>query len=133
MVFKIIHAYYVKKLHYAVKRTMTNHGGCLEMMKLHHILGLSICLSMFAPMTQAAVIKDTQKAVHSTVVNDKQSPIEKALNQQKRARGDNTLISDNDQLKVLTSIKTAPTQNFFAEQHQRFSRFVQALFQPHSS
>jgi hypothetical protein len=36
-------------------------------------------------------------------------------------------MTDND-LKIMTSIKVAPTQNFFATQNQRFSRFVQSLF-----
>ena len=102
-------------------------------MKLHtyKAIGLSLYLGCFAQMSQAAAIKDTHKKIVSTVVSEKQSPIEKALAQQKR--GDNPLISDNDQLKVLTAINNAPTQNFLAEQHQRFSRFLQAMFQQHSS
>ena len=50
-----------------------------------------------------------------------------ALSQQKLGE------TDRDQIKVLTSIKTTASQNFLAEQHQKFSRFVQALFQPHTS
>ncbi|OTG67574.1 hypothetical protein [Acinetobacter silvestris] len=99
--------------------------------QIHKVIGLSLCLGCFAQMSQAAAIKDSHKQVISSVVSEKQSPIEKALAQQKR--GDNKLVSDNDQLKVLTAINNAPTQNFLAAQHQRFSRFVQALFQPHSS
>ena len=56
-----------------------------------------------------------------------QGEIEKALSQQKLGE------TDRDQIKVLTSIKTTASQNFLAEQHQKFSRFVQALFQPHTS
>ena len=102
-------------------------------MKLHtyKAIGLSLCLGCFAQMSQAVVIKDNHKKIVSTVVSEKQSPIEKALAQQKR--GEYPLISDNDQLKVLTAINNAPTQNFLAEQHQRFSRFLQAMFQQHSS
>ncbi|OTG84945.1 hypothetical protein [Acinetobacter sp. ANC 4648] len=99
--------------------------------QVHKVIGLSLCLTCFAPISQAAVIKDSHKQLLSSVITEKQSPIEKALAQQKR--GDNKLVSDNDQLKVLTAINKAPTQNFLAAQHQRFSRFVQALFQPHGS
>ncbi len=96
------------------------------------ILGLSLGIAVMAQTGHSAVIKDTNKAVQSTIINeDKLSPIEKALTQQKR--GENKLISDKDQLKVLTSIKSTASQNFLAEQHQKFSRFVQALFQPHNS
>ncbi|SPL71051.1 DUF4179 domain-containing protein [Acinetobacter stercoris] len=90
--------------------------------------GLSISLMLAAQVGHTAAIKDTNKPVNSSVVN-KQSPIEKALNQQKR--GENNGV--NDELKMLTALKNAPTQNFLAEQNQRFSRFIQALFQPHSS
>ncbi|ENV31724.1 hypothetical protein [Acinetobacter gerneri] len=95
---------------------------------LFKALGLSLSLMFVAQSGHSALIKDTNKTVNSTVVT-KQSPIEKALSQQKR--GDNNSI--NDELKVLTAIKSAPTQNFLAEQNQKFSRFIQALFQPHSS
>ena len=95
------------------------------------ILGLSLGLAVMAQTGHTAAIKDTTKPIQSLiVVVDKQSPIEKALNQQKR--GENKLISDKDQLKVLTSIKTTASQNFLAEQHQKFSCFVQDLFQPHT-
>ncbi len=96
------------------------------------LLGISIGLTIMAQTGHSAVIKDTTRPIQSMiVVSDKQSPIEKALNQQKR--GESKLISDKDQIKVLTSLKTTPSQNFLAEQHQKFSRFVQAIFQPHTS
>jgi len=96
------------------------------------IIGLSLGLSVMAQTGHSVAIKDTDKPVPSMIVSvDKLSPIEKALSQQKRGNGQ--LISDKDQIKVLTSIKTTASQNFLAEQHQKFSRFVQALFQPHSS
>lgn len=97
--------------------------------QLISILGFS--LALFAQTGHTAVIKDTNKPIQSMIVAEKQSPIEKALSQQKRS--DYLLVSDKDQIKVLTSIKVAPAQNFLAEQHQKFSRFVQALFQPHNS
>ncbi len=56
---------------------------------------------------------------------EKTSLIEKALSQQKGS--DRTTMTDTD-LKIMTSIKVAPTQNFFATQNQRFSRFVQSWF-----
>jgi hypothetical protein len=34
---------------------------------------------------------------------------------------------------MLNTIRTTPTQNFFATQNQRFSRFVQSLFQQQNS
>ncbi len=92
-------------------------------------LSLSIGLIFTAQVGHTAVIKDTNKPINSAIVA-KQSPIEKALSQQKK-HGDNNSI--NDELKVLAAIKSAPTQNFLAEQNQRFSRFIQALFQPHSA
>lgn len=83
--------------------------------------------------TQAAVIKKT-KSVEAPLNFDKQlSPIEKALSQQKRDRATNKSLDENDQIKALTNLKSAPTQNFLANQHQRFSRFVQAIFPQQSS
>ncbi|WP_445116794.1 DUF4179 domain-containing protein [Acinetobacter sp. WZC-1] len=99
--------------------------------RIYKTVGLSFLLSLCVQAGHTAIIKDTQKQISSPIVTEKLSPIEKALTQQKR--GDNKLVPDNDQLRVLTSIKAAPTQNFFAEQHQRFSRFVQAFLQPHNS
>lgn len=113
-----------------------NMGDVLMDTQFYKVLGFSLFLSVVAQTTQAAAIKDTQKPIISAVVTDKQTAMEKALAQKssiKDKRGDYTLVSNDDQLKVLTSIKTAPAQNFLAEQHQRFSRFVQALFQPHTS
>ena len=101
------------------------------MHKIIHILGLTLSMTLLAQVSHAAAIKDTKQPFQSAIVADKLTPIEKALSQQKR--GDNKLVSDKDQIKVLTSFKAAPSQNFLAEQHQKFSRFVQALFQPHTS
>ncbi len=57
--------------------------------------------------------------------------LKKLLDQQKR--NPIVLPSTNDELKVLNTIRVTPTQNFLAAQHERFSRFVQAIFQPHAS
>ena len=72
----------------------------------------------------SAVIKSAESKTHLTA--EKGSLIEKAITQQKQA--DKQKFESNNDLKVLTSINLAPTQNFFALQNQRFSRFVQALF-----
>ena len=60
---------------------------------------------------------------------EKGSLIEKAIHQQKNA---GQLQLDGN-LKMLTALKAAPTQNFLASQNQSFTRFVQALFPQHSS
>jgi len=101
--------------------------------QLLKVLVLSLGLGcLHSAQAQAATLASTTKtAVVSTGVVEKQSPIEKALSQQKR--NDNKFSLDNDQLKIMTSIKTAPTQTFLADQHQRFSRLLQSIFQPHSS
>ena len=72
----------------------------------------------------SAVIKSAESKTHLSA--EKGSLIEKAITQQKQA--DKQKFESNNDLKVLTSINLAPTQNFFALQNQRFSRFVQALF-----
>lgn len=91
-------------------------------------LSLSLTLGFMAQLGHAAAIKSSEAKV--TLGSEKSSLIEKALQQQKQ--GGNTLRADND-LKMLTEIKVAPTQSFFAAQNQKFSRFVQALFPQSSS
>ncbi|EKU37862.1 DUF4179 domain-containing protein [Acinetobacter sp. AYS6] len=99
-------------------------------MKIHYgkALSLSLVLGFASQFSAAAVLKDTPNKTGS----DKQtSLIEKALDQQKR--NPIVLPSTDDELKVLNTIRVTPTQNFLAAQHERFSRFVQAIFQPHAS
>ncbi|NHB56775.1 DUF4179 domain-containing protein [Acinetobacter shaoyimingii] len=106
------------------------------MKKAHNylLLTISIAFGAVTQTTSAAAIQKSIKSVQPMMISEKQSPIVKALSQQKRERQDNRLpTTDVDQLKMITSINNAPSQNFLAEQHQRFSRFVQALFQPHNS
>ena len=91
-------------------------------------LSLSLTLGFMAQLGHAAAIKGSEAKV--ALGPEKSSLIEKALQQQKQ--GGNTLRADND-LKMLTEIKVAPTQSFFAAQNQKFSRFVQALFPQSSS
>lgn len=104
-------------------------------MKIHYYLALSFSLifGVLMQTTSAAAIQKTTKAVQPIIAVEKMSPIEKALSQQKRDRSENKVATDADQMKMITSLNNAPTQNFLAEQHQRFSRFVQALFQQHTS
>ena len=101
-------------------------------------LGFALVLS--TQIGHSAALKKTDTPIQASVGIEKAdklikplSPIEKALSQQKRERYDSKAVLDNDQIKVMTTIQIAPTQNFFAEQHQRFSRFVQSIFSQHNS
>lgn len=101
-------------------------GDTCVKMQFIKILGLSLSLSFFSQLSSAALIKDTQ--IKS---GEKNLLVERALDQQKRNLS--SLPTTDDELKMLNTIRVAPTQNFFATQHQRFSRFVQSFFQPHNS
>jgi len=76
----------------------------------------------------AAAIKENNNI---KMIDKSSSLIVKALDQQKRNTA--MLPSTDDELKMLNRIRTTPTQTFFASQHERFSRFVQTIFQPHTS
>lgn len=89
--------------------------------RLHTIL-LSLGLACFSQSGYSAALQNNHKL---PLAADKASLIEKALNQQKN--GEHKMLTDTD-LKIMTSIKVAPTQNFLATQNQSFSRFVQSLF-----
>ena len=91
-------------------------------------LSLSLTLGLMAQIGHAAAIKATDAKI--SLLPEKTSLIEKALQQQKQ--GTNTFRNDND-LKVLTEIKVAPTQSFFASQNQKFTRFVQVFFPQNNS
>ena len=92
----------------------------------------TLCLSLFLVCSvligHAAVIKESN---NMKTIDKSSSLIVKALDQQKRNTA--MLPSTDDELKMLNTIRTTPTQNFFANQHERFSRFVQTIFQPHTS
>ncbi|WP_180135088.1 hypothetical protein [Acinetobacter sp. YH12070] len=92
-------------------------------MKFSYALCLGLSLSVTA---QTAFCAATNTASNNklTMPAERTSLIEKAINQQKSEGKGRT----DDNLKVLTSIKAAPTQSFFASQNQSFSRFVQAIF-----
>lgn len=76
----------------------------------------------------AAAIKENNNI---KTIDKSSSLIVKVLDQQKRNTA--MLPSTDDELKMLNTIRTTPTQTFFASQHERFSRFVQTIFQPHTS
>jgi len=93
----------------------------------------TLCLSLFlacsvqfghAAIKESSNIKTIDKATSSSLIG-------KALDQQKR--NISMIPATDDELKMLNTIRTTPTQNFFATQNQRFSRFVQSLFQQQNS
>lgn len=100
----------------------------MRYLSLVKIVSLSLSLGLMSQLGHTAAIKTTETKV--TLNPERSSLIEKVLQQQKQ--GGNILRSDSD-LKVLTEIKVAPSQSFFAAQNQRFSRFVQAIFPQNNS
>ena len=101
---------------------------------VYHTICFSLVLGFAAHSTQAAGLQKTSKAVQAPLSIEKnQSPIEKALLQQKHERSGSKILTGKDQMKVITSISAAPTQNFFAAQNQRLSRFVQSIFPQQNS
>lgn len=93
----------------------------------------TLCLSLFlacsvqfghAAIKESSNIKTIDKSTSSSLIG-------KALDQQKR--NISMIPATDDELKMLNTIRTTPTQNFFATQNQRFSRFVQSLFQQQNS
>ncbi|MBD8009410.1 hypothetical protein [Acinetobacter pecorum] len=85
---------------------------------------LSLIMLFSIQLGHAVVVKaDLPKTVVSTAEN-KSSPIEKAIQQQKSEK----TLHTEDNLKVLTALKIAPSQNFLAAQNYRFTRFVQSIF-----
>ena len=106
-----------------MKRVLT-----VQALKFKRTLCLSLFLICSVQVGHAAAIKESN---NMKTIDKSSSLIVKALDQQKR----NSAISPSadDELKMLNTIRTTPTQNFFANQHERFSRFVQTIFQPHTS
>ena len=100
----------------------------MRALQLKKILSLSLFLACSIQVGHAAAIKET---TNLKAVEKSSSLIVKALDQQKR--NPVLLPATDDELKMLNNLRTTPTQNFFAAQHERFSRFVQSIFQPHSS
>ena len=79
----------------------------------------------------AEPVADAPNIPTEKLPEETKAPDTKALDQQKR--NPVLLPATDDELKMLNNLRTTPTQNFFAAQHERFSRFVQSIFQPHSS
>ena len=90
------------------------------MLKLIPLVLVSVCFSQ----THAAGIQNSST---KTKVTDKSSLIEKALTQKQ----ENPELNPNS-LKLMTTIKTKPSQSILAAQNQSFSRFVQSLFSSNS-
>ncbi|UUM28443.1 DUF4179 domain-containing protein [Acinetobacter colistiniresistens] len=101
----------------------------MRALKLKKTLCLSLFLACSVQLGHAAAIKESSNI--RTIDKSSSSLIVKALDQQKR--NTSMLPSSDDELKMLNTIRTTPTQTFFASQHERFSRFVQTIFQPHTS
>ena len=95
------------------------------------VLCLSLRLTLLSSSGYAALQQDTKKTTPAGLSVEKVSPMEKTLNQQKKLPTETIQVSSD--VKILNSIQTTPSQNFFAEQHQRFSRFVQSIFLSHNS
>ena len=100
----------------------------MQASKLKKTLCFSLFLVFSIQVGHAAAIKENNNI---KMIDKSSSLIVKALDQQKRNTA--MLPSTDDELKMLNTIRTTPTQTFFASQHERFSRFVQTIFQPHTS
>ena len=85
---------------------------------------LSLIMLFSIQLGHAVVVKTDLQKASVTTVESKTSPIEKAIQQQKSEK----TLHTHDNLKVLTALKVAPSQNFFAAQNYRFTRFVQSIF-----
>ena len=83
------------------------------------VVAHSELVNNYAPLTAAV----SKPAVTVTTVT-KSSLIEKAIQQQKTEKS----LHPEENLKVLTAIKVRPSQNFFADQNQSFTRFLQNFF-----
>lgn len=95
--------------------------------KIHQIILLSFSLCAAGQLSHAAVLptvseqKSKVNAVQITAENP--SFIAKAAEKKHLLDGNNT-----HNLQMFASIQATPSQNFLAEQNQRFTRFIQALF-----
>lgn len=86
---------------------------------------LGLCMSAVATTSYANVIQNKTQSTHPS------SLIEKELSKQKQ--NTKAINSDLDSIKILNAIHVQPSQSFFAYQHERFSRLLQALFPTHDS
>ena len=102
----------------------------MRSLKLKKTLCLSLFLVCSVQIGHTAAIKESSN-IKTIDKSASSSLIVKALDQQKR--NTSMIPSTDDELKMLNTIRSTPTQNFFATQNQRFSRFVQSLFQQQNS
>lgn len=102
----------------------------MRALKLKKTLCLSLFLVCSVQIGHTAAIKESSN-IQTIDKSASSSLIVKALDQQKR--NTSMIPSTDDELKMLNTIRSTPTQNFFATQNQRFSRFVQSLFQQQNS
>lgn len=99
----------------------------MRALKMKKILGLSLFLACSVQLSHAAALKET----NTIKTTDKPaSLIVKALDQQKRI---NAPVPTEDEVKMLNTLHTTPSQNFFAAQQKHFSRFVQSIFPQQNS
>lgn len=92
-----------------------------------------VCCTSLVTSVQANVVANTKFANQASVISNstiKPSLIEKAISQQNR-QGNELSSFDLDMMNEMQVL--SPTQSFFAAQHQRFSRLVQALWNNPSS
>ncbi|GAB3050115.1 hypothetical protein GCM10027155_15060 [Acinetobacter apis] len=108
-------------------------------MTLIRLVMVSLCLSAPISQSYASNIDKLDKApvlptttmpllIKKDISHKNTSFIEQALNKQKQSLNEPNL--NNDDIKIITTIRS---QNFFAAQHQSFSRFIQNFFSPHES
>lgn len=111
-------------------------------MNLFKIFYLSLSMLTLSQMGHSAVIvqgnslknQDLSKIPGSTHAPAKTgSLIEKALNQRQSEKTTPSVDRSELDLKMLTSMRAAPTQNFLAAQNQHFSRLVQIIFPQQTS
>lgn len=95
--------------------------------KLHQIILLSLSLSVVGQLSHSAALPTTSshqsKANHVQITTESPSFIAKAVEKQHLLDENNTR-----NLQMFASIQATPSQNFLAQQNQRFTRFIQALF-----
>ncbi|MCF8999034.1 hypothetical protein [Acinetobacter nectaris] len=103
-------------------------------MGIFRLVLLSLCIGTSTTSLYANAIENvhTTKVAQPLIIKQNLSEksatslIEQTLNKQRQAV--DQLSSNSDDIKILTTIHVQPTQNFFAAQHDRFSRFIQSLF-----
>ena len=95
--------------------------------KIQQITLLSLTLLTASQLSQAAVTSSSaankSKTITAQVQQEQPSLIAKAV-EKKHLRNENS----TQNLQLFASIQATPSQNFLAEQNQRFTRFIQAIF-----